>query len=115
MTDGFMLKCYNDVPIIVDRYENSRTKALAIDAIRHSNRPRFRAYTPHGTWASQLTPQNIALQKRTVILMPWETSEDWENIEKLREDCLIPLSHAMMATYYFGHVQPLIPHKEMKE
>ena len=108
MTDGFMLKSYNNVPIIVDRYENSCTRVLAIDAVRHPNRPMLRAYTPRGAWMSQLTPQNIALQRRTVLLMPWETPEDWEKIEKLRENSPILLSHATMARYYFGHPRPLI-------
>lgn len=115
MTGGFIIKAYNNVQIIIDRYENSCTRVFAIDAVRHPNRPRLKAYTPRGTWVSQLTPQNIALQRRTVMLMPWETPEDWENIEKLKEDSPIPLSHATMARYYFGHVQPLIPHKEAKE
>lgn len=108
MTDGLMPECYNNVPIIVDRYENSCTRVLAVDAVRHPNRPKLRAYTPRGAWTSQLTPQNIALQRRTVLLMPWETPEDWENIEKLKENSPLPLSHAAMARYYFGHPQPLI-------
>jgi len=63
MTDEFMLKCYNNVPIIIDRYpENSRMRALAIDAVRHPNRPRCRSASHN--WLSQLTPQNIALQGR---------------------------------------------------
>lgn len=63
MIDGFMLKCYNNVPIIIDKYpENSRTRALAINAVRHPNGPRCRSVSHN--WLSQLTPQNIALQGR---------------------------------------------------
>ena len=64
MTDGFMLKCYNNVPLVINRYpENSRTRALAIDAVRHPNGPRDADRSAH-SWLSQLTPQNIALQGR---------------------------------------------------
>lgn len=62
MTDGFMLKCYNNVPIIIDRYpENSRTRALAIDAVRHPNGPRCRSVSHN--WLSQLTPSDIATHR----------------------------------------------------
>ena len=63
MTSGFVIKAYNNVPIVIDRYpENSRTRALAIDAVRHPNGPRCRSLSH--SWLSQLTPQNIALQGR---------------------------------------------------
>ena len=63
MNDGFTIRAYNNVQIIIDRYpENSRTRALAIDAVRHPNGPRCRSV--RNNWLSQLTPQNIVLQGR---------------------------------------------------
>ena len=63
MTDRFMLKSYNNVPIVIDRYpDNSRIRALAIDAIRHPNGPRLKAFLSiHHEWLKQLTPMNLAM------------------------------------------------------
>ena len=63
MTDGFMLKCYNNVPILIDRYpDNSRTRALAIDAVRHPNRPRLKAFlSVHHEWLKHLAPISLAM------------------------------------------------------
>lgn len=44
MIDGFVFKTYNNIPIFIDRYsDNSRLRALAVDAVRHPNRPRSKA------------------------------------------------------------------------
>lgn len=44
MIDGFVFKTYNNIPVIIDRYpDNSRLRVLAIDAVRHPNRPRSKA------------------------------------------------------------------------
>ena len=60
--NGFVIKAYNNVPIIIDRYpENSCTRVLAIDAVRHPNGPRCKSLDH--IWLSQLTPSEIATHR----------------------------------------------------
>lgn len=82
MTDGFVFRAYNNVPILIDRYpDNSRLRTLAIDAVRHPNRPRLKAFTSiHHEWLKHLAPTSIAM-----LGGQYETEELERTIKEIME------------------------------
>ena len=107
MTDytepGFTIRTYNDVQILMDRYPfNHWLRIQAIWAVRHPNK-KMKEIGP--LTMQDLITLNASDHVASPIFLPGETYEDWMNIERMRFEGPMILSHVTMAKFYYGHVK----------